>query len=172
MLNAGGVLGLVHQDIGILGTKYLQHRRIALENLKGIHQLVIVVHTALFPQNLVVPAVQRGKLHTLQFPVVEVLRVGHGIFDVGDGGLQCLDGVFVGKFPCLFPTQLPQQRRLGAWLQQRECLPPQHPLILADDRMAQAVNGTECQLCRQFIPEPGGKPFPHVLGGSHRIGHG
>ena len=171
MLNAGGVLGLVHMEIAVLVLPGLQKGRLGAEDLQPVDHLVVVVHKAVFQQQGPVGVKQLEKrLALLQLP--DFLVGQHGVFTVGDAG-ACLFQLGVGgKAPVAGPPGLPHQASgVGLLGKELKGLPAGGLLKLPDDAGAHAVDGAELQSGGVVLPKGPGEPAAQVGGGCHRVGH-
>ena len=109
MLNAGGILGLIHTEMGVFFLKVGQNLPMPPENLRRVHHLIVIVHPAPLPEH---PAIGLINLGHRQFPGGQRLHLlpGHlPVLSVGDGGPQPLDGALCGKGPSARPEQFPHQ---------------------------------------------------------------
>ena len=173
MLDAGGVLGLVHHEILEPGPPGRQDVGPRPEDLQSIDHLIVVVHPGIFPQKGAVGVINPEKAVVLPAFGPDVPVGLHPVFAEGDAGPGLLDlalgGVILprpakgipdkaGGLP--LPVQETEGRSAGA------------ALILPDDPGADAVDGVKGQAGCRLFPKHGGKAPAHILGGRHSIGHG
>ena len=92
VLDFGGVLGLVHTEVGVAAAELLQKLRELAQNPVGIDHLVVVVHELVGAQQAAVLLVDGRKLHPFHLYLFQVLARDHAVFYIGDGGLHRLDG--------------------------------------------------------------------------------
>ena len=99
MLNAGGLLGLIHTEMGVFFLKVGQNLPMPPENLRRVHHLIVIVHPAPLPEH---PAIGLINLGHRQFPGGQRLHLlpGHlPVLSVGDGGPQPMMVLSVAKVP-------------------------------------------------------------------------
>ena len=173
VLDLGGVLGLVHAQIGVSPPPLLENLGIAPQNLIGVAQLIIVVHEPPLPQGLVVGLVDGREVDAVDVHAVQVGPAGQAVFYIGDGGLDGLDGGLRGVLLGEIAADLPDKGGLPSGvLQQIKGLLVHQLLAPADDGGAHPVDGAEGQPLRQLRPEEGGKAPAHIPGGGDGVGHG
>ena len=173
MLDFGGVLGLVHTEVGVAAAELLQKLRELAQNPVGVDHLVVVVHELVGAQQAAVLLVDGRKLHPLHLYLFQIFTGNHAVFHIGDGGLYRLDGALRGKFPALPPADLSDDGRLASSvLQQLKGLAALGALIGPNDSAAYSVNGAKLQPVGQGLAEKGGEAPGHIPGGGDGVGHG
>ena len=172
VLNFRGVLRFIHAEIPVPLLEIPQHRRRGAQNLQRKHHLVVVVHLPGAFQRGLVAAVQLRQVRQVGVHGLD-LRVGQRhIFDVGDGGAQLFQRAFGRKFAVYLLPDIAQQPGNIALVRQKLGLAAAvRAAVILQNHRRKPVDGAECHLCCQLIPEPRGKPAAHLVRGSHRVGH-
>ncbi|CCY25932.1 unknown [Firmicutes bacterium CAG:114] len=172
MLNAGGILGLIHTEMGVFFLKVGQNLPMPPENLRRVHHLIVIVHPAPLPEH---PAIGLINLGHRQFPGGQRLHLlpGHlPVLSVGDGGPQPLDGALCGKGPSARPEQFPHQGGECPLVGDQLKSPSAHgPLVILNDPGGKAIDGAKLQPAGPVLSKGPGKPGAHIPGGRHRVGH-
>ena len=162
VLDARGVLRLVHAKIGEPLLPGSEHLRAAQQDLPRIDQLIVVVHEIAVLQNTAVFVIDRRDFDALGLELFDLLVRKHAVFNGGNRRLERLDGALRRKLVCLAAADFPQNRSLPPRIVQKpERFAPIDARIAADDAAGQAVDCAKLQLPRQILPEQARKPRAH-----------
>ena len=173
VLNLGGVLGLVHADIGPPAAEVGQDVRVLAEDAAGENHLVVVVHASAAEQIVLVLEVHPGEVHPLHLVGVDLRFGKHHVLAVGDVGAGGLYQELAGEGGAGADQQIPDDAaQLPLIVQQGKGLRAPLPGVVSDHHGAQAVDGAEGEPPGLLLPEEAYKPGPHVPGGGHGVGHG
>ena len=172
MLDSGGVLGLVHADIGEHILKMRQHVRVLFQDGLSIDHLVVVVHPV--PQRQVVPAIQLRELLEPGVQVVDLLLVEHAVLHIGDVLAKLFYDALGGKFAAEGAVQIGNQlRQKPLVLHQPEGIPAAvGPGVKINDLGGNAVDGAKFRDVGAVLAKQAGKALPHLPGGGFCVGHG
>ena len=173
MLNAGGVLGLVHAEIGIPLPVMRQDLRITFQNFQGVNQLIVVIHPPQADQLRTVRPVNLRKLFHIGFHPVQFLIFQTHIFHIGDGGAYFPNDAVHGRFSRVSPIEFRDDAHGLLLLQMAEHFRlPVAPAVEYHDLPRQGVDGAERSLpCQGFAEERFTAPA-HIPLPGFRIGHG
>ena len=84
MLDARGILCLVHAEVVIARLEFVQDLRDLPQDAQGIDHLVVIVYLPGIAQRLLIGAVERGEAVQLLPQQVQLLLAQHLIFCIGD----------------------------------------------------------------------------------------
>ena len=173
VLDFGGILGLVHTEVGVFALEVGQDVGVPAENPQGKDHLVVVVHAAVALQILPVTEIDGGEIHPVHLNGPHLLIPQHAVLAAGDAGAHLLHLLLPRP---LGPVGLHQPAHQGVQLPligpQSERLRPLGPGVVGDDGLADAVDGAEGQRAGVRLPKEGGKAPLHVPGGGYSVGDG
>ena len=106
VLDLGGVLRLVHTNIGECVLKMGQNIRIIFQNGLGVDHLVIIIHPPALPQRQIVLCIQLRELVKPGVQFTEILFAKHHILHIGDPLAKLLDHALGGKLTAELPVQI------------------------------------------------------------------
>ena len=173
MLDARGILCLVHAEVVIARLKFVQDLRDLPQDAQGIDHLVVIVHLPGIAQRLLIGAVERGEAVQLLPQQVQLLLAQHLIFYIGDERAGLLE-LGVRRVLALAPEiQHAQQGGLLCLAREQGKGGPSHPLLIgADDARRDAVDRAKLHPAAELLTEQGREAASHVAGGRDGIGHG
>ena len=172
VLDLGGILGLVHTEIGVSPLEVFQNFRILSKDLGRIDHLVIVVHPAILAKGSTVVPVDPGHRQVVRLVLVDLLFGQLHIFDISYGRPKGFDGAFRGKLSCGLSAELSHQSgELSLIGDELKGLTTHGLLVMADDSGRDPVDGAKLQPSGHLLPKKGSKTSRHVTGGGYGVSH-